>query len=144
MKHVAAPNNIDAQLFALSTLMQLIKRARHAATEQELGFVLVNETHALVPYRQAVLWRKSGPDGGKVVALYSLQNGPMQMDFDNGYVFRALPGWAWLFELSPEERIIGTAATCPDSSKSATDSVDGIGGMSLTQVDTTHCGGVSS
>jgi N-acyl-D-aspartate/D-glutamate deacylase len=43
--------------------------------------------------------------GGKVVALYSLQNGPMQMDFDNGYVFRALPGWAWLFELSPKERI---------------------------------------
>jgi len=43
--------------------------------------------------------------GGKVVALYSLQNGPMQMDFDNGYVFRALPGWAWLFELSPDERI---------------------------------------
>jgi HlyD family secretion protein/Biotin-lipoyl like len=68
MKHVATPN-LDAQLFALSTLMQLIKRARHAATEQELAFILVNETHALVPYRQAVLWRKSGPDGGKVVAL---------------------------------------------------------------------------
>jgi hypothetical protein len=68
MKHVATPN-LDAQLFALSALMQLIKRARHAATEQELAFILVNETHALVPYRQAVLWRRSGSDGGSIVAL---------------------------------------------------------------------------
>jgi hypothetical protein len=83
MKHVATPTNIDAQLFALSTLMQLIKRARHAATEQELGFILVNETHALVPYRQAVLWRKSGADGGKVVALSGAavveRNAPMTL-----------------------------------------------------------------
>ena len=43
--------------------------------------------------------------GGKVVPLFSLQNGPMQMDFLNGYVFRALPGWGWLFELGVPERI---------------------------------------
>jgi N-acyl-D-aspartate/D-glutamate deacylase len=43
--------------------------------------------------------------GGKVVPLFSLQNGPMQMDFLNGYVFRALPGWGWLFELGVTERI---------------------------------------
>jgi len=54
MKHVVAPN-LEAQLFGLSTLVQLVKRARHAAPVQELGFVMVNETHGLVPYRQAVL-----------------------------------------------------------------------------------------
>ena len=43
--------------------------------------------------------------GGKVVPLFSLQNGPMQMDFHNGYVFRALPGWGWLFELDVPARI---------------------------------------
>jgi len=68
MKHVPAPN-IEAQLFGLSTLMQLIKRARHAATEQELAFVMVNETHSLVPYRQAALWRHDEPKGGKAIAL---------------------------------------------------------------------------
>ena len=43
--------------------------------------------------------------GGKVVPLFSLQNGPMQMDFHNGYVFRALPGWGWLFDLDIAARI---------------------------------------
>ncbi|MBV8840314.1 MAG: HlyD family efflux transporter periplasmic adaptor subunit [Alphaproteobacteria bacterium] len=68
MKHVAPPN-LEAQLFGLSTLMQLSKRARHAASEQELAFIMVNETHALVPYRQAVLWRRDGRGAGKVMAL---------------------------------------------------------------------------
>jgi hypothetical protein len=68
MKHVPAPN-IEAQLFGLSTMMQLVKRARHAASEQELAFTMVNETHSLVPYRQAVLWRHDEPKGGKVIAL---------------------------------------------------------------------------
>ena len=67
MKHVAA-SNLEAQLFGLSTLVQLVKRARHAATARELAFVMVNETHALVPYRQAVLWRRDAVGGG-VVAI---------------------------------------------------------------------------
>lgn len=50
MKHVAA-SNLEAQLFGLGTLVQLIKRARQAATAQELAFIMVNETHSLVPYR---------------------------------------------------------------------------------------------
>ena len=68
MKHVAA-SNLEAQLFGLSTLVQLVRRARHAATAQELAFVMVNETHALVPYRQAVLWRRDAIGGGGVVAI---------------------------------------------------------------------------
>jgi len=43
--------------------------------------------------------------GAKVVPLYMPQNGPIQQDFLNGYVFRALPGWGWLFELAPRARI---------------------------------------
>jgi len=35
MKHVAA-SNLEAQLFGLGTLVQLVKRARHAATTREL------------------------------------------------------------------------------------------------------------
>jgi hypothetical protein len=68
MKHVAPPN-LEAQLFGLSTLVQLVKRARHAATVQELGFIMVNETHGLVPYRQAALWQRDAGGRGKLVAL---------------------------------------------------------------------------
>lgn len=64
-----APGAVEAQLFGLSTLVQLVKRARHAATVQELGFIVVNETHALVPYRQAVLWQSEGSGRGKLVAI---------------------------------------------------------------------------
>jgi hypothetical protein len=68
MKHVAS-GNVESQLFALSTLVQLGKRARHAATAEELGFIMVNETHALVPYRQAVLWRRDASGAGASVAV---------------------------------------------------------------------------
>ena len=43
--------------------------------------------------------------GGRVVALYMAQNGPTQQDFLRGYVFRALPGWGWLFDLDVPDRI---------------------------------------
>jgi Biotin-lipoyl like/HlyD family secretion protein len=68
MKPVA-PNSLDAQLFGLGMLVQLLKRARRAATAEELGFVMVNETHALVPYRQAALWQRSARGAGKVIAV---------------------------------------------------------------------------
>jgi len=68
MKPVA-PSSLDAQLFGLGMLVQLLKRARRAATAEELGFVMVNETHALLPYRQAALWRRHARGAGKVVAV---------------------------------------------------------------------------
>jgi hypothetical protein len=68
MKPVA-PSSLDAQLFGLGTLIQLLKRSRRAATAEELAFVMVNETHALMPYRQAALWQSSAPGAGKVVAV---------------------------------------------------------------------------
>lgn len=40
----------------LTALLRLGRAAREAGSLRELGFLLVNETHALVPYRQAALW----------------------------------------------------------------------------------------
>lgn len=68
MKHVPS-SNVESQLFALSTLVQLIKRARHAATQQELAFIMTNETHSLLPYRQAALWRRDGAGSGRILAV---------------------------------------------------------------------------
>src|ERR1700750_1919982 len=62
MKPLPSPN-LEAQLLGLSPLAQLGKRARHAATPKELAFIIVNETHSLVPYRQAALWQRGGRSG---------------------------------------------------------------------------------
>lgn len=73
---------------ALGTLLALARRAREAGSEAELRFIAVNETHALVPYRQAALWRT----GSGVVALSGVvapeANGPYVQWLDT--VFRAL------------------------------------------------------
>jgi N-acyl-D-aspartate/D-glutamate deacylase len=47
--------------------------------------------------------------GGRVVPMMTPQNGLIQHDFEPGYVFRALPGWGWLFELAPAERRVALA-----------------------------------
>ena len=60
---------IDDELLGLGTLVQLGKRARSAATVEELGFIAVNETHQLVPYRQAVLWRRDVKGAGGILAV---------------------------------------------------------------------------
>ena len=41
---------------ALLSLLEMGRRARMAATTDELAFMLVNGTHSLTPYRQAALW----------------------------------------------------------------------------------------
>ena len=43
-------------LQALAALLDLSRRARQAGTARELGFLLVNDSHGLAPYRQAALW----------------------------------------------------------------------------------------
>lgn len=60
---------LEAQLFGLGTLVELLKRARHGATAQELAFIIVNESHALSAYRQAALWRREAKGRGSVVAI---------------------------------------------------------------------------
>ena len=44
----------------LAELLALSRRARLAASTQELAFIAVNDTHALRPYRQAALWFANG------------------------------------------------------------------------------------
>jgi len=63
------PRILESQVQTLSALAQLGRRARHAATVEELGFLMVNETHVLLAYRQAVLWRRDAPGIGRVQAV---------------------------------------------------------------------------
>jgi multidrug resistance efflux pump len=67
----AAPDArlLQGQVATLSLLAQLTRRARHAATVEELAFLAVNETHGLVPYRQAALWRRDAAGVGRVLAV---------------------------------------------------------------------------
>ena len=39
-----------------TAFLDLSRRARHAVDAVELGFIAVNDTHLLTPYRQAALW----------------------------------------------------------------------------------------
>jgi multidrug resistance efflux pump len=54
----------------LALLYQLAGRAREASREQTLAFTILNETLALIPYRQAAWWR--GPSPGAVAAVSGL------------------------------------------------------------------------
>ena len=49
-------HDVSAESLALATLLHLGKRARQARDAVELGFIAVNETFQLTPYRQAALW----------------------------------------------------------------------------------------
>ena len=72
----------------LASLIHLGKRSRNAQTINELGFIAVNETHGLLPYRQAALWLSTSTHSGKVVAL----SGVTSIEANAPYV-------AWLNEL---------------------------------------------
>ncbi|KAF7599013.1 MAG: multidrug transporter [Candidatus Dactylopiibacterium carminicum] len=56
----------------LAVLLQLERRVRACASEEELAFLMVNDAHALAPYRQAVLWQAEAGGGGRIVALSGL------------------------------------------------------------------------
>lgn len=60
----------DAAVQALLGLLQLGRRAREADSVEALGFVIVNETLNVLPYRQAALWSDAGLGG--IVAVSGL------------------------------------------------------------------------
>lgn len=64
--------NIHIEASRLALLWQLSARARAAANEAALAFTIVNETQALVPYRQAAWWRAGGALPGAVAAVSGL------------------------------------------------------------------------
>lgn len=72
---------------AVGTLLHLAHMARHAQNAVELDFMAVNATHALMPYRQAVLWRQ---DAG-----ISTLSGVVQIEANAPYVH-------WLERLCPQ------------------------------------------
>lgn len=59
----------DPRLKAVATLLQLEKEARHAETREAAGFVMVNLTRRLVPYRLAALWLARPTGGGAITAV---------------------------------------------------------------------------
>lgn len=58
----------DRQLLRLTALLQLERRAREAPDVAALGFLMVNDTHGIVAYRQAALWLAPG----RIAALSGL------------------------------------------------------------------------
>lgn len=64
------PEEVPLGSAQIALLWQLAARAREAGTEQALAFTVVNETLALLPYRQAAWWR--GPAPGAVAAVSGL------------------------------------------------------------------------
>ncbi|MBF0415828.1 MAG: HlyD family efflux transporter periplasmic adaptor subunit [Magnetococcales bacterium] len=63
------PIHGEKLIIGLSALLQLGKRAFAAEDESAFSFLVVNETHLMAPYRQAVLWQRLANGGGKVVAV---------------------------------------------------------------------------
>jgi len=58
------PTGESVHIQRLTALLQLEKEARQAASETELAYVAVNETHRVVRYQQAVMWRYT--PGGRI------------------------------------------------------------------------------
>lgn len=86
--------NVESQVIGLSLLVQLARRVREAATVEEIGFIVVNETKQLLPYRQSALWLQ-----GKGVVTVS---GIPEPD-------RSSPYLHWLTECYKQWRVIETS-----------------------------------
>ncbi len=74
------PADMDPRMQRLLTLLTLHKNARHKKTLAELGFMMVNQTFNLVPYRHGVFWRWDGTSVTMEVA-----SGLVQLDEGGPY-----------------------------------------------------------
>lgn len=92
----------------LATLLQLEKRARACTTVQALAYLMVNDTHALTPYRQAALWTPGAGGDGTVTALSGLAvpdaNAPYTAWLAHLLARRAKDGATGAFQPQAEER----------------------------------------
>lgn len=102
MKDAAFKENL------LATLLQLEKRARACVTTQELAFLMVNDTHALAPYRQAALWTPGAGGDGAITALSGLAvpdaNAPYTAWLAGLLARQAADGAAGAFQAPPDAR----------------------------------------
>lgn len=81
MNSSSSPAPVDRQLQRLGIYIELEKRLREAENVQALAFQLVNETHGLAPYRQAVLWQDGISGSGRVIAVSGLPHPDAEAPF---------------------------------------------------------------
>lgn len=62
----------DRRLQSLAICMELEKRLRQADDRNVLAYQIVNDTHELVPYRQAVLWQHTAQGSQRLLAVSGL------------------------------------------------------------------------
>ena len=86
--------NAEGQVIGLSILIQLSRRVREAVSPEELGFIAVNESKQLLPYRQSALWLR-----GKGIVCVS-----GTPDFD-----RSSPYVQWLTRCCKQWQTLGAA-----------------------------------
>jgi N-acyl-D-aspartate/D-glutamate deacylase len=81
--------------------------AMSAAANRHLNWntPLINKAAPDMYKRQLSATDVARERGGWVVPMYMAQNGPTQQDFLRGYVYRALPGWGFLFDMDVDDRI---------------------------------------
>ncbi len=72
---------LDQRTQKLLTLLALSKEVRFKGDISSLQFMMVNETHHLLPYRQAVFWKKQGT----AVKIQTV-SGLAQIDSNGAYV----------------------------------------------------------
>lgn len=80
-----------------AALLQYLGRMAEAANGRELGFIAVNELHAIVPYRQAALWF----DQGGLQAL----SGVVSIEDNAPYSLYLRSLFAYLHSSSDEEQV---------------------------------------
>lgn len=84
----------DSRLAGLTALLQLERDARHAETTVELGFLVVNDTRKLVPYRQCLLWELDDVGNACLVA----GSGASELEVHSPYI-------VWVSELLKSQQV---------------------------------------
>lgn len=127
-----APVQIEAA--TLAVLWQLSARAREAQTEETLGFVIVNESLSLVPYRQAAWWRAPAPVPGAVAAVSGLPQSDPGAPYVQwlGEVCRVLERRSTHAAVGPSPQAQDGAATVTAADTEAADAKDGTWPRALT------------
>ncbi|MGE0387664.1 MAG: amidohydrolase family protein [Gammaproteobacteria bacterium] len=95
-----------------------------AAADRPLNWntPLVNRAAPDMHLRQLAATDRARARGGFVVPTFIAQNGQLQHEFLRGYVFRAVPGWEWLFDLDVPARI--RALADPDARRRLAEAID--------------------
>lgn len=84
------PKSSDPKLVALTTLILLQAQARKIEREDELAFMMVNETYRLVPYSQCVFWEGSGVKAKAVSGLADIGETSPYLSWLEGLIKRRL------------------------------------------------------